>query len=142
MHRCPAFRRSAPDHIKEFPMHTQVHPRSRARGGLIAWACLTVAIIAEVVGTSFMADAARHGGYLGYAVMAVALAISYYFLALSVRGIAVGVAYAVWEGLGLTLLTLVGIVVFKDSLSAQQMVGLVMAATGIVCVTLGEAHAS
>lgn len=121
-------------------MHTQVHSQPRARGGLIAWACLTVAIVAEVVGTSFMADAARHGGYLGYVVMAVALAISYYFLALSVRGIAVGVAYAVWEGLGLTLLTLVGNFVFKDSLSVQQMIGLVLAAVGIVCVTLGEAH--
>ena len=42
---------------------------------------------------------------------------------------------------GLTLLTLVGIVVFKDSLSGQQMFGLVMAAVGIVCVTLGEEHA-
>jgi len=122
-------------------MHTHVHSHPRPRGGLIAWACLTVAILAEVVGTSFMADAARHGGYLGYVVMAVALAISYYFLALSVRGIAVGVAYAVWEGLGLTLLTLVGILVFKDSLSVQQMIGLGMATAGIVCVTLGEEHA-
>ncbi len=122
-------------------MHTQVQSQPRARGGLIAWACLTVAIVAEVVGTSFMADAARHGGYLGYGVMAVTLAISYYFLALSVRGIAVGVAYAVWEGLGLTLLTLVGIFVFNDSLSGQQMIGLAMAAVGIVCVTLGEEHA-
>lgn len=123
-------------------MHTQVHSQPCDRGGLIAWACLTVAIVAEVVGTSFMADAARHGGHLGYVVMAVALAISYYFLALSVRGIAVGVAYAVWEGLGLTLLTLVGILVFKDSLSVQQMLGLGMAAVGIVCVTLGEEHTS
>lgn len=121
-------------------MHTPVQPLPRARGGLIAWACLTVAIVAEVVGTSFMADAARHGGYAGYAVMAAALAVSYYFLALSVRGIAVGVAYAVWEGLGLTLLTLVGLLVFKETLSTQQLIGLAMAAAGIVCVTLGEAH--
>jgi len=47
----------------------------------------------------------------------------------------------VWEGLGLTLLTLVGIFVFKDNLSGQQMIGLAMAAVGIVCVTLGEEHA-
>ena len=123
-------------------MHTQVHFPSRARGGLIAWACLALAIVAEVVGTAFLADAARHGGYRGYLVMAAALAVSYYFLALSVRRIAVGVAYAVWEGLGLTLLTLVGIVVFKDSLSLQQMIGLAMAAAGIVCVALGEEHAA
>lgn len=111
-----------------------------ARGAFVAWACLTVAIVAEVVGTSFMAHAARDGGWTGYVVMAAALALSYYFLALSVRRIAVGVAYAVWEGLGLTLLTVVGISVFGESLSLRQLAGLVLAVVGIVCVTLGEAH--
>ncbi len=86
-----------------------------ARGALVAWACLTVAIVAEVVGTSFMAHAARDGGWTGYLVMAGALALSYFFLAQSVRRIAVGVAYAVWEGLGLTLLTVVGLTVFGES---------------------------
>lgn len=107
-------------------------------GALQAWICLFVAIVTEVVGTSFMAEAAREGGYLGYAVMAVALAMSYYFLALSVRHIAVGVAYAVWEGVGVTLLTLVGVFVFKDILSTQDFVGLAIAIVGIVCVALGE----
>ncbi len=86
-----------------------------ARGALVAWACLTVAIVAEVVGTSFMAHAARDGGWTGYLVMAGALALSYFFLAQSVRRIAVGVAYAVWEGLGLTLLTVVGLTVFGEA---------------------------
>lgn len=107
---------------------------------LAAWACLTVAIIAEVVGTSFMAHAARDGGWSGYLIMAGALALSYFFLAQSVRRIAVGVAYAVWEGLGLTLLTVVGLTVFGESLSLQQLAGLMLAVAGIVCVTLGEAH--
>ncbi len=109
-----------------------------ARGALVAWACLTVAIVAEVVGTSFMAHAARDGGWTGYLVMAGALALSYFFLAQSVRRIAVGVAYAVWEGLGLTLLTVVGLTVFGESLSLQQLAGLVLAVVGIVCVTLGR----
>lgn len=89
-----------------------------ARGALVAWACLTVAIVAEVVGTSFMAHAARDGGWTGYLIMAGALALSYFFLAQSVRRIAVGVAYAVWEGLGLTLLTVVGLTVFGESVAA------------------------
>jgi len=89
-----------------------------ARGALVAWACLTVAIVAEVVGTSFMAHAARDGGWTGYLIMAGALALSYFFLAQSVRRIAV----------------------FGESLSLQQLAGLVLAVVGIVCVTLGEAH--
>ncbi|KAF1016816.1 MAG: Spermidine export protein MdtJ [Stenotrophomonas maltophilia] len=120
------------------PVPAPARPR---RVALIAWGCLLVAIVAEVVGTSFMAHAAREGALAGYAVMAGALALSYYFLALSVRCISVGVAYAVWEGLGLTLLTGVGVLVFAEHLSLQQLAGLVLAVVGIVCVTLGEVHA-
>ncbi|MGN7975236.1 DMT family transporter [Serratia sp. 22264] len=107
---------------------------------MLAWMCLMVAITFEVVGTSFMASAARDGGYLGYLVMAAALAVSYYFLALSIRTIGVGVAYAIWEGLGLTLLTLVGVFIFKDNLSMRELMGLGIAVVGIVCVALGEEH--
>lgn len=107
-----------------------------------AWFALFIAIVAEVTGTSFMAESARHGGYTGFAIMAVALALSYYFLALSVRRISVGVAYAIWEGLGLTLLTVVGVLIFKDVLSIQELIGLVLALIGIICVALGEEHSS
>lgn len=107
---------------------------------ILAWACLMCAIFFEVTGTSFMASAARGGGYFGYIVMGVALAASYYFLALSIRRIGIGVAYAIWEGLGLALLTLVGVFVFKDDLTIQELIGLGIAVVGIVCVALGEEH--
>ncbi|HHR5881710.1 TPA: SMR family transporter [Providencia alcalifaciens] len=106
----------------------------------IAWIFLSLAIIAEVIGTSFMASAARGGGFGGYIIMGIALAISYYFLALSIRKISVGIAYAIWEGLGLTLLTIVGIFVFKETISAMKLAGLITAVIGIVCVALGEEH--
>ncbi|EKS6735758.1 multidrug efflux SMR transporter [Enterobacter ludwigii] len=105
-----------------------------------AWFFLVIAIIAEVIGTSFMASSARDGHYYGYVIMGIALAISYFFLALSTRSISVGVAYAIWEGMGVTLLMLVGIWVFSEYISIQEFVGLVIAIIGIVCVTLGEEH--
>ncbi|MBH3008179.1 multidrug transporter subunit MdtJ [Serratia ureilytica] len=107
---------------------------------VLAWICLMVAIFFEVTGTSFMASAARDGGYVGYIIMATSLAFSYYFLALSIRKIGVGVAYAIWEGLGLALLTLVGVFIFKDNLSMRELIGLGIAVIGIVCVALGEEH--
>lgn len=113
---------------------------SAGKDRLFAWLFLLLAIIAEVVGTSFMTLAARDGGYAGYFIMALALAISYYFLALSIRRIGVGVAYAIWEGIGLILLTIVGVYIFKDDLSIQELAGLAIAVIGITCVTLGEEH--
>ncbi|WP_226859242.1 SMR family transporter [Enterobacter cloacae complex sp. P32C] len=107
---------------------------------VISWAFLMLAIVAEVIGTSFMTLAARDGGYSGYLIMALALAISYYFLALSIRKIGVGVAYAIWEGVGLVLLTIVGVYIFKDTLTTKEFTGLMIAIIGITCVTLGEEH--
>lgn len=107
---------------------------------LLSWAFLVLAIVAEVIGTSFMTSAARNGGYLGYIIMALALAISYYFLALSIRKIGIGVAYAIWEGVGLVLLSIIGVYIFKDSLTTIECVGIVIAIIGITCVTLGEEH--
>ncbi len=107
---------------------------------VLAWIYLMAAIFFEVIGTSFMAVAARDGGYFGYLFMAAALAFSYYFLALSIRSIGVGVAYAIWEGLGLALLTLIGVFIFKDNLSIRELIGLGIAVVGIVCVALGEEH--
>lgn len=109
-------------------------------GRLISWVFLILAIIAEVIGTSFMALAARDGGLFGYVIMALALAVSYYFLALSIRQIGVGVAYAIWEGIGLVLLTIVGVYFFKETLSARELLGITLAILGISCVTLGEEH--
>ena len=77
-----------------------------ARGALVAWACLTVAIVAEVVGTSFMAHAARDGGWTGYLIMAGALALSYFFLALPSSWILRRTGMK--KGLSLSLLVMAG----------------------------------
>ncbi|KJH67339.1 DMT family transporter [Chromobacterium violaceum] len=107
---------------------------------IVAWLVLLAAIVCEIVGTSFMAVAARSGGYLGYVWMSLALALSYYLLSLALRAISVGVAYAVWEGLGLVGLTAVSVWLFGEKLVPQEIVGLGLALLGLVCVTMGETH--
>ncbi len=107
---------------------------------LVAWLFLFLAIISEVIGTSFLASAARNGQYLGYLLMAIGLALSYFFLALSTKKISIGVAYAIWEGLGLILLTIIGILIFNESISFTELLGIMAAMIGIICVTLGEIH--
>ncbi|MEN6080079.1 SMR family transporter [Chromobacterium piscinae] len=107
---------------------------------MVAWLILMAAIVCEIVGTSFMAIAARSGGYLGYLWMSLALALSYYLLSLALRAISVGVAYAVWEGLGLVGLTAVSVWLFGEKLVPQEVLGLGLALLGLVFVTMGETH--
>ncbi|HGS5631377.1 TPA: SMR family transporter [Vibrio parahaemolyticus] len=107
---------------------------------LVARLFLLLAIVAEVAGTSTMSLIGQGHGGGGYIVMYVLIAISYYFLAFAAKKISIGVAYAVWEGLGISLITVVSIIAFDANLNHQELFGLMLAVVGIVCVTLGESH--
>ncbi|NAW57452.1 MULTISPECIES: SMR family transporter [unclassified Vibrio] len=103
---------------------------------------LLLAISAEVAGTSTMKLIGVHGSLWGYVVMYALISVSYYFLSLAAKKIAIGVAYAVWEGLGIALITLVSLFLFDADLNAQELIGLAMAVVGIVMVTSGEQHST
>jgi spermidine export protein MdtJ len=68
------------------------------------------------------------------------VALSYFFLAKAVKRISVAVAYAIWEGSGIALITLITACVFGHVLSAREWVGLAMALAGILMVNAGEVH--
>jgi spermidine export protein MdtJ len=106
----------------------------------IAWLFLIAAIVTEVAGLTAMKAMTVSGGYIGYMIMYAAIALSYYFLAKAVESISVGVAYAVWEGSGVTLITLVSVLVFGHHLTGREMLGIALAVAGIICVNAGEVH--
>ena len=66
-----------------------------------SWIYLLLAIGAEVIGTTSMKLAATHAPVAGLLLMYGMIGLSYFFLALAVKRVPVGVAYALWEGLSL-----------------------------------------
>ncbi|MCO4205984.1 DMT family transporter [Aeromonas taiwanensis] len=108
---------------------------------LLARMFLTGAILTEVAGTSSMTLIADNGaGWLSYLPMWVLIALSYLMLAKAAKTISIGIAFALWEGLGIALITLVSVLFLDYSISPQALLGLALAIVGIVMVTLGEAH--
>jgi spermidine export protein MdtJ len=61
-------------------------------------------------------------------------------LAKAARTISIGIAFALWEGLGIALITAVSVLFLGYELSIQEWIGLALAIVGIVMVTLGETH--
>jgi spermidine export protein MdtJ len=98
---------------------------------------LTFAIAAEIIGTLSMKWAGIEGGQAGYVFMLVMIALSYIFLSFAVKRIALGVAYAMWEGIGILFITLFSVTLFDETLSAMKIAGLLTLIAGIVLIKSG-----
>ena len=108
------------------------------------WLCLTGAIVAEVGGTVLM-KASQSWAYpyaaeSGIAMMLCLIAVSYYLLALATTALPVGVAFACWEGLGLSLITLSSVFVLGEHMSLTRFLALGCVVGGVMLIHRGTAH--
>ncbi|MCG8511602.1 MAG: multidrug efflux SMR transporter [Rhodospirillales bacterium] len=93
---------------------------------------LAIAILAEVSGTTALKLSDGFTRLGPSAVTVIGYGISFYFLALCLRSLSVGFAYAVWAGAGIALITLVGVFAFGERLDAAGIAGLALIVAGIV----------
>lgn len=70
--------------------------------------------------------------------MVVCYLLSIGLLALALKAIDVSVAYAIWSGLGTALITVVGVILFRESMPIQKVVGIFFVITGIVLLNLAQ----
>lgn len=98
------------------------------------WATLSIAILAEVVGTSLLKQSDGFTRLAPSLAVVVAYVVSFYFLALTLRTMPVGVAYAVWSGVGIALIALIGFVFFAQSLDVPAMLGIGLILAGVVVI--------
>ncbi|WP_201610823.1 DMT family transporter [Psychrobacter submarinus] len=102
----------------------------------IAYSYLAIAIICEVVGTTFLVKSEQFTRLVPTLIMGVLYAISFYLLTQTIKTIPLGIAYALWGGLGIVLTLLVGVFFFKQSLDAAAVVGIAMIVGGVVVMNV------
>lgn len=100
------------------------------------YAVLVVAIVFEVLGTSAMQAAQHFTRLVPTIIMVVCYAIAFYFLSWTLKSIPVGIAYAVWSGLGVVLVTAVGYFAFGQKLDLPAIIGLAMIVAGVLVLNL------
>ena len=100
------------------------------------WLFLGVAIIAEVVATSSLKASEGFTKLWPSLIVLLGYAIAFYFLSLTLKAIPVGIAYAVWAGLGIVLISLAGWLIFGQRLDLASTLGMALIITGVVVINV------
>lgn len=101
------------------------------------WILLALAIVTEITGTLSMKWASVGNDNAGFILMLVMITLSYIFLSFAVKKIALGVAYALWEGIGILFITIFSVLLFDEALSTMKIAGLLTLVAGIVLIKSG-----
>jgi small multidrug resistance pump len=104
---------------------------------------LSVAIVAEVIATTFLRIASVEGSkWWAYLIVAVGYTLAFAMLSLTLgAGVPLGIAYAVWAGAGVVLVAIVSWLAFGELLTWQQLVGIGLVVGGVLLLELGGNHA-
>jgi small multidrug resistance pump len=102
---------------------------------------LAAAIVSEVIATSFLKYASGPKNvWWAYVIVGVGYVLSFVLLSVTLRaGVPLGIAYAIWAGVGVVAVAIISWVVFHESLTWQQILGMVLVIGGVGLLELGAA---
>lgn len=101
-----------------------------------SWLFLAIAIIADVAATSGLRSSEGFTKLWPSLFAVAGYALALYFLSLTLKSIPVGIAYGVWAGLGIVLVTLVGWLVYGQKLDAAGVLGMALIVLGVVVINI------
>jgi small multidrug resistance pump len=100
------------------------------------WLYLAIAIVAEILGTSFLKASAGFTKPLPSAMVLVGYGVAFFFLSLTLERIPVGVGYAIWSGAGVTLIAAIGWLWFGEKLDPAAILGIALIVVGVVVLNV------
>jgi small multidrug resistance pump len=100
----------------------------------VSYLYLAIAIVCEVIGTSALKATEGFTRIGPSIVVVIGYGLAFYFLSLTLKTVPVGVAYAIWSGAGVALITLIGWLVFKQRLDLPAVLGILLIVAGVVVI--------
>lgn len=97
---------------------------------------LLIAIVFETIATSALKSSEQFTKPIPSLITVVGYISAFYFLSLTLKTMPVGIAYAIWSGVGIVLITIVGIFLFKQKPDLPAMIGMVLIVAGVVVINV------
>ncbi|WP_211452066.1 DMT family transporter [Collimonas antrihumi] len=100
------------------------------------WVYLLIAIVAEVIATSALKASAEFTRLVPSIAVVAGYLTAFYFLSLTLRTMPVAIVYAMWSGIGIALIALVGWLFLKQSLDAAALIGIGLIVSGVLVLNV------
>ena len=98
------------------------------------WIYLSLAILAEVVGTTALKRSDGFSQIVPSIVSIACFGLALFLLSLALRDLTLGIAYAIWAGVGIVIISIVGVVLFRQDLDAPAIIGIALILSGVVVI--------
>lgn len=99
-----------------------------------AYLFLSLAIISEVIATLTLEQTNEFKSLMPSVIVVAGYMTAFYFLTLTLKYMPIGVAYAIWSGIGITIITLVGNIFYKEQLDTATLTGIGLIVLGVTIV--------
>ena len=100
------------------------------------WLALAIAIVAEVIGTTALKASNEFTRLWPSLIVVAGYGTAFYFMALSMRVLPVGIMYAIWSGMGIVLVSIIGWLVYRQTLDAPAIIGMGLILAGVVVINV------
>lgn len=111
-------------------MHKRIHRMGRS------YIFLALAIICEIIATTFLKKSEEFSKLWPSVITVIGYACAFYCLSLTLRQIPVGITYAIWSGVGIVFITMIGIIAFKQVPDLPAIIGIALIVIGVVVINV------
>lgn len=100
--------------------------------------CLAIAIVGELIGTTFLKYSAGFTKLVPTLITIIAYIICFFFFSRALNGINLNIAYATWSALGIVVATMLSVFLFREQITPMCIVGTVILIIGVVIVNISS----
>jgi small multidrug resistance pump len=100
------------------------------------WLALAIAIVAEVIATSTMKATNEFTRFWPSLVVVLGYGTGFYFMTISMRVLPIGIMYALWSGVGILVVSIMGWVIYRQALDIPAIIGMSFIVVGVVVINV------
>lgn len=97
---------------------------------------LAIAIIAEVIGTSALKASDGFSKPIPSIMVVIGFGVAFYCLSMVLKTVPMGIAYAIWSGMGIVLISVIGLTIFKQELDMPAIIGILLIIAGVIVMNV------